>query len=520
MVTVIRDYIYANGQKIARVASQSSRMHIEGNSDNGAGEGFRIGAPANYTIGAGDKLFLRQFASPTARAGVVVSTASTCTCWLDVDQHGEYANAATTTGQWASRTIDLSRLAGQPITAMYVVADTGSTGNWSVEYADMAILSLDGTVTPLFNGQPTSITPAYGAAVDLSASFATDASFGPATHYYLADHLGTTQMELSAGGWPVWQGYFSPYGKELLQADAIGNQSADGTSMRYKFTGKERDTESGLDYFGARYYGSSMGRFMSPDPSGLMYADPTNPQSLNLYSYALNNPLRLFDPTGLTPCDYGSSDQGGEDYEDADNDKECTDNGGHPIDASETVNVNANNSGDDSLSTVSNGSSTLVQYQTFDGAPNNQNRDCFLKGAATSVVTGLIVDGAAIGARELGVPPPVTGPALFVLGVAGGVSLGIDIVQNIRSGNTAGLYYDAGSVTAGLLTGGLLGGKVAKSIDTGATSGWSVAKDVNNRFRPSLGFKPGPWLAPDQAAARGATGAASGLGSLFTGCGK
>ena len=43
-------------------------------------------------------------------------------------------------------------------------------------------------------------------------------------------------------------------------------------------SGKERDAESGNDYFGARYYGSSMGRFMSPDPSGLVYADPKNPQ--------------------------------------------------------------------------------------------------------------------------------------------------------------------------------------------------------------------------------------------------
>jgi RHS repeat-associated protein len=70
----------------------------------------------------------------------------------------------------------------------------------------------------------------------------------------------------------------------------------------YKFTGKERDAESGLDYFGARYYSSSMGRFSSPDPSGLAYADITSPQSFNLYSYALNNPLRNIDPTGLTSC--------------------------------------------------------------------------------------------------------------------------------------------------------------------------------------------------------------------------
>lgn len=73
--------------------------------------------------------------------------------------------------------------------------------------------------------------------------------------------------------------------------------------FEYKFTGKERDKESGLDYFGARYYGSSMGRFMSPDPLGDTVADVKNPQSWNLYSYVLNNPLRFIDPFGYYHCD-------------------------------------------------------------------------------------------------------------------------------------------------------------------------------------------------------------------------
>jgi RHS repeat-associated protein len=66
--------------------------------------------------------------------------------------------------------------------------------------------------------------------------------------------------------------------------------------------GKERDKESGLDYFGARYYGSSMGRFMSPDwaakATPVPYARLDNPQSLDLYTYALNNPLRNVDRDG------------------------------------------------------------------------------------------------------------------------------------------------------------------------------------------------------------------------------
>ena len=68
------------------------------------------------------------------------------------------------------------------------------------------------------------------------------------------------------------------------------------------FSGKERDTESGNDYFGARYYSFNMGRFMSPDWSAkeepIPYAKLDNPQSLNLYAYVMNNPMTRFDADG------------------------------------------------------------------------------------------------------------------------------------------------------------------------------------------------------------------------------
>jgi RHS repeat-associated protein len=68
------------------------------------------------------------------------------------------------------------------------------------------------------------------------------------------------------------------------------------------FTGKERDTESGNDYFGARYYASTMGRWMSPDWSTVAtpvpYAVFTDPQTLNLYSYMRNDPLGGADADG------------------------------------------------------------------------------------------------------------------------------------------------------------------------------------------------------------------------------
>jgi RHS repeat-associated protein len=73
----------------------------------------------------------------------------------------------------------------------------------------------------------------------------------------------------------------------------------------YLSTGKERDSESGNDYFGARYYSSSMGRWMSPDWSAkaepVPYAKLDNPQSLNLYAYMRNNPLGGIDTNGHSP---------------------------------------------------------------------------------------------------------------------------------------------------------------------------------------------------------------------------
>jgi RHS repeat-associated protein len=71
---------------------------------------------------------------------------------------------------------------------------------------------------------------------------------------------------------------------------------------RSRDTGKERDSESGLDYFGARYYGGALGRWTSPDwsatPAPIPYADLKNPQSLNLYNYMRNNPLGGVDSDG------------------------------------------------------------------------------------------------------------------------------------------------------------------------------------------------------------------------------
>jgi RHS repeat-associated protein len=69
-------------------------------------------------------------------------------------------------------------------------------------------------------------------------------------------------------------------------------------STRQKFTGKERDNETGLDYFEARYFSSAQGRFTSADPLYFQVMMAIDPQRFNLYSYARNNPLKFIDPSG------------------------------------------------------------------------------------------------------------------------------------------------------------------------------------------------------------------------------
>ncbi len=102
------------------------------------------------------------------------------------------------------------------------------------------------------------------------------------------DWLGTERARTSQAG-SVTGSYTSlPYGDALAPT---------GDADPIHFTGKERDAESGNDYFGARYYASTMGRFMSPDPENFG-ANIMNPQSWNMYSYAMNNPLINFDPDG------------------------------------------------------------------------------------------------------------------------------------------------------------------------------------------------------------------------------
>ena len=110
--------------------------------------------------------------------------------------------------------------------------------------------------------------------------------------YYFADHVGTARVVTNSAGVIQDDSDFYPFGGENVILSSSGNS--------YKFTGKERDAESGLHNFGARYFSSSLGRFISSDPSNISI-EFRMPQSWNRYAYALNNPLAMVDDNGLWP---------------------------------------------------------------------------------------------------------------------------------------------------------------------------------------------------------------------------
>ena len=105
--------------------------------------------------------------------------------------------------------------------------------------------------------------------------------------YQFGNHLGSASLELDEQAQIISYEEYTPYGSTSYQA--VRSQTE--TPKRYRYTGKERDAESGLYYHGARYYAPWLGRWVSVDPAGMM-------DGVNLYAYAIANPLNRYDPDG------------------------------------------------------------------------------------------------------------------------------------------------------------------------------------------------------------------------------
>lgn len=106
--------------------------------------------------------------------------------------------------------------------------------------------------------------------------------------YQLSNHLGSASLELDDAGQIISYEEYYPYGSTSYQA---GGSAAEVSLKRYRYTGMERDEETGLNYHGVRYYAMWLGRWVSCDPIAII-------SELNLYAYVAANPLKYHDPRG------------------------------------------------------------------------------------------------------------------------------------------------------------------------------------------------------------------------------
>jgi RHS repeat-associated protein len=111
---------------------------------------------------------------------------------------------------------------------------------------------------------------------------------GPATQFHLGDHLGSSNAVVDSTGALINREEFTPFGETSFGSFA---------RKRYRFTGMERDEESGLSYHGARFYAAWLAKWVSVDPEYLQFP------AWSPFSYAFDNPVRFGDPTGRSPQD-------------------------------------------------------------------------------------------------------------------------------------------------------------------------------------------------------------------------
>jgi RHS repeat-associated protein len=181
-------------------------------------------------------------------------------------------------GAWETFVLEV---AGSP--AVAAVADPAperaTTGPWVNEGGGPTSGATAFTVAPFSRGAPSSPPPPENEIVE----------------YYHVDALGSVRVVTDAAGQVLRHHDFLPFGEEWQPPPSSPDQRL--------FTGKERDVESGLDYFGARYYRADLGRFTSVAPIQSWQDSTLQPQRWNRYTYGLNNPVRFDDPDGWSARD-------------------------------------------------------------------------------------------------------------------------------------------------------------------------------------------------------------------------
>jgi RHS repeat-associated protein len=280
------------------------------------------------------------------------------------------------------------------------------------------------------------------------------ATYNNSTTYLIhTDHLGTERVRTNSSGASCETVTSLSFGDWQTTSGSCGDPSP------MHFTGKERDSESGLDNFGFRYYGSSMGRFMSPDPANAGASIDT-PQSWNAYSYVLNNPLKYIDPFGLD-CIY-LNDAG--DAVDHIRSGDCKNEGGRN-DAGYFVDNSEDHPVQTSDVTIE-GDKMVVSFSSQNDLPGQGHYQQFC--------TGYCPDNSVTVSTSIGDPIPTTMSALHV-------GLPPANLQKYEPPVQADFWnmtpQQQGDVSACMATGGEYGGETIEPPDARQAIGYVVGSN-------------------------------------------
>jgi len=292
------------------------------------------------------------------------------------------------------------------------------------------------------------------------------AGTGGAAHFQHQDWVGTERLRTTYNGGVEGSFTSLPFG------DGLATVSGSDTDANHYAT-LDHDSESDTEHAEFRQYSSSQGHWLAPDPYDGSY-DPSNPQSMNRYAYALNNPLSYIDPLGLNLCDYGPSDNGGEDFGDADDDSECTTNDGTPVTVTDTVTVSADGSSTGSEVISGAGWSVTIPYVPTTSVPTKQN----IFTCASAFANKISIAG---GLHALGVP--TSGVGGFVTDALGGnaFSGATDLIQSVATGQS-GTGEDSHSVFYNL----------AQGVAAGPTQGFGAASTIAGQSLEGTPWGSGP----------------------------
>ena len=167
------------------------------------------------------------------------------------------------------------------------ITSGGTTVGFVYDYAGNRVKKITPSATTIYIGKLYECTSGVCAKHIFAGGNRIATRYPTVTYYYNTDHLHSSNVITDGTGAKVGEVYYYPFGGTRVNAGPM--------YPSYKYTGQEQDGETGLYFYGARYYDPAIGRFISADT---IIPGPSNPQAFNRYSYVLNNPLLYTDPSG------------------------------------------------------------------------------------------------------------------------------------------------------------------------------------------------------------------------------